>query len=156
MGTERFDDKGLARAVLASRSMRDQNYTCFDLYHKFGSPLEALWYSELLFPSLVEYRGMVFRRFVLESPSDRASVDAMLVEARVPGEIEQRMNLFEVEFAFYARSRDQLDTEGYYMLAERIARGWRSKILQDFPLRDYVVSVASDESSGVTVTMQRR
>jgi hypothetical protein len=112
----------------------------FDHLHANGSPLEALFYSGLFWPSFVEVEGMVFLKHTVEDEADRERVRAALRACNDPCKVERDFNRVEVPCLFGRRlgeTTDDEDTE----LAGVLAKTWAAALREQFPGKTFRVSV---------------
>ena len=98
-----------------------------DFVAAFGSPLQALMYSGLFWPELVEIGGMVFLKESLEYEDDRRRLAEAL--AHYGGDLtqtEQAFNLVEVPSGLFTgyEARKQTTEEEDLWLAQRLAQVW--------------------------------
>src|SRR5215210_131066 len=91
------DEQLLNRLRQTYTDLDTENFDVLDFVAAFGSPLQALMYSGLSWPELVEIGGMVFLKESLEYEDDRRRLAEAL--AHYGGDLtqtEQAFNLVEV------------------------------------------------------------
>lgn len=108
----------------------------FDHLHANGSPLEALFYSGLFWPSFVEVDGMVFLGRTVEDEADRERVRAALRACNDPCKVERDFNRVEVPCLFGRRLGGTTDDEDT-SLPECSPRPGRRLCASSFPGRRF-------------------
>lgn len=123
---------------------RDFDTTGFnhlDFIHRFGSPLEVLLYSMLVWPDFVEIEGMVFLKDWVEDEDDVKRIKNVLLKNRGDkSETEKSFNNFELASFFGPKSGD-IENKGYLELAKVLKDSWSAKLQRDFPGKIYRVEV---------------
>ncbi len=120
-----------------------------DFVWRRGSVLDALMYSFLFWPELVEYQNMIFVNAQRKGRSkpEPEQIRAALVKMRNPWRVEESFNLFELPYDLFGNAGDTTD-EQVEFLAVRLAELWRAKLAKDFPNRRFEVKVLSPEETG--------
>ncbi len=127
----------------AKRLWPEQDATAFgyfDHLHANGSPLEALFYSGLFWPTFVEVDGMVFLERTVEDEADRDRVRAALRACNDPSKVERDFNRVEVPYLFGRRIGETTDDDDAY-LAGVLAKTWAAALREQFPGKTFRVSV---------------
>jgi hypothetical protein len=123
-----------------------------DLLFAFGSPLDALVYSRLLWPEFVEIEGMVFAEGTIASEADRERLELALKEyGNDAGATERAFNFVEVPADLFGKRADETTREQDHWLAERLAEMWRSRLHLLYPTRQFVVEVVEPQEPGGNV-----
>lgn len=132
----RYREDGVARGPL-------------DFVYRYGSVLDALLYSCLLWPRFVEIDSMVFvvGRLRGRNVPDLTRLHDALARFQEASRVEESFNLFEIPSDLFENVQDTTD-EQVYWLAERLAEMWRAKLTLDFPGRRFTVKVLSPEETG--------
>jgi hypothetical protein len=120
-----------------------------DMVYAFGSPLEALMYSELLWPEFVEIDGMVFLKGTIEDDEDRKRLKEVFEQ--YTGDIartEEDFNLVEVPSDLFGRRAAETTEEQDRWLAKRLAEMWDARLKLLYPEREFVVKVLAPEETG--------
>lgn len=128
-----------------------------DFLHRFGSPLDALWYGSLIWPELVEFREMVFLKDAVEDSNDRDRIEQALEHFQHDRmQVERSFNLTELPELFGAHSAD-LDGSGYDALRDMLLVTWRARLREVFPDREFVVAaLTEDQVPGCALTFFER
>lgn len=135
----------------------------FRLVYGFDvGPSEAVWHvvnglslcgaKEILFPSLVEIRGFVYRN----GPSAISGEDIRMLESVPESEFDKRVHLDSYNWVevgsdtseLYANVLDKIIDDIELSAAEVIATSWRMWLPSQFPCRDFVVSILTPEDTG--------
>ena len=99
---------------------------CWTFIYAAGSPVDALLYSRLFWPELLEVDGAVLLRDGVEDEDDLARVRASVRE-RGPVETERRFNLRELSDLF-GKGLGEIDDDQAEMLLARLAEMWRGRL----------------------------
>lgn len=142
------DPRLKARDLLAKKyADRDTtNFSLDDFVYAFGSPLDAFMYHALLWPTFVEFEGMVFHPSVIEDDTDRARIlHSLEQEHGDRSSVEASFNVFE-QGLFGANINDAPD-DLLEALQNMIIDMWRAKLSLQFPQRRFEFHIA-EESDG--------
>jgi len=137
------------REVYSTTDIDSSSFDLRDMIYAFGSPLEALMYSGLFWPELVEIDGMVFLKGTIEDEEDRRRLKEVFEQHN--GDIaktEEDFNLVEVPSDFFGRGAGKTTEEEDHLLAERLAEMWRARLNLLYPGREFVVEVLKPEETG--------
>jgi len=121
-------------------------FTLADFVYAAGSPVDALLYSQLFWPELLEIDGAVLLRDGVEDEDDFARVRASVRE-RGPVETERRFNLRELSDLF-GKGLAEIDDEHAEVLLARLAEMWRGRLHERFPERRFTVEVLTADETG--------
>jgi hypothetical protein len=121
-------------------------FTLADFVYAAGSPIDALLYSRLFWPELLEVDGAVLLRDGVEDEDDLARVRASVRE-RGPVETERRFNLRELSDLF-GKGLAEIDDDHAEILLARLAEMWRGRLQQQFPGRPFTVEVLTADETG--------
>jgi hypothetical protein len=124
------------------------NFNVLDFVSAFGSPLEALAYSNLFWPDFVEFEGMIFHQGVIEDEHDRARIRTALSEFSTRQDVEQSFNQFMIPDAFFSAGLSTTTDEENMCLAERIAEMWNARLSRLFPNKQCIVELQLPEETG--------
>jgi hypothetical protein len=132
-------------------------FTYFDFLYACGSPLEALFYSELFWPRFVEVDDMVFLESSVEDESDRLRVREALYHYGGDRErTEKSFNTVEVGELFGKRAGEVTPGEEE-ALARRLCIFWSARLRESFPQRQFCVELLpADETAEVAVCFYQR
>lgn len=126
------------------------NFVFFDHLHARGSPLEAIFYAGLFWPTFVEFDGMVFLARSIEDESDRERIRSLGM-SKAPKEVERAFNLVEVP-SLFGRRKGETDDEDDEFLAVALARMWAVALQTQFPSRRFQVRVLpADQSTEIAI-----
>jgi hypothetical protein len=131
------------------RRFADRDTTGFrplDFVYAEGSPVEALLYSSLFWPALVEVDGAILLRAAVEDDDELARIRAVVRE-RGPVEAERRFNMWEFSDLFGSGLGD-IDDGQAELLMTRLAEMWRSRLHAQFPGRRFALEVLAPEDTG--------
>jgi hypothetical protein len=123
------------------------NFNVLDFVSAFGSPLEALAYSQLFWPDFVEFEGMIFHQGSIEDEADRSRIREALSQFSSRKEVEESFNQFMLPDAFFSSGLSTTTDEENIFLAERMAEMWRARLAQLFPNKKCVVEVQLPEET---------
>jgi hypothetical protein len=141
------DEETLIRTLRRRFSDRDTTgFRLLDFIHAEGSPVEALLYSSLFWPELLEVDGAILLRAAVEDDEDLARIRAVVQEAG-PVEAERRFNLWEFSDLFGNGLADIGDHEAE-LLMTRLAEMWRCRLHTQFPERRFALEVLAPEDTG--------
>ncbi|MFN3180640.1 MAG: hypothetical protein ACE37F_01510, partial [Nannocystaceae bacterium] len=108
-------------------------------------------YSELFWPELREFQGMVLLADLVEDHEDEARVAALLQQHGDRTEVEKAFNLVEVPLLFGKRAGEATEEEVDF-LAERLREMWSARLKACFPQREFLVEVCPpDEDAEVSL-----
>jgi hypothetical protein len=126
-------------------------FSALDFIHAVGSPLDALMYSRLLWPSFIEVEGMVFLSDAVEDVEDLARVKRVLAHYKGDKKSTQLdMNRYEIAEMFGRRTGDTTAQEDE-CLARIMATTWTAKLQTEFPRRIQVKVEISDGAGAAIV-----
>lgn len=112
-----------------------------DFMHRFGSPIEALLYSKLIWPDFIEIEGMVFLKNWIEDEDDARKIKAALQKNHGDKALtEKSFNSFEISFFFGSKADDANPSE-YLELAKALQQSWSTKLSSLFPSLKYLVEI---------------
>ena len=122
-----------------------------DYIHSHGRASEALLYSSLYCPEVVEISGSVILNYVAnhEEAKERFKHAKNSSDTQLE-ELEASFNLTEVPYLF-RRSEYDLSEEEDYVFTRVIAEAWRAWLGYKFPGRRFVVEILSSAETGSTV-----
>lgn len=142
-----LDEEALIRRLQRRFSDRDTtDFRLLDFIYAEGSPVDALLYSSLFRPELLEVDGAILLRATVEDDDELARVRAVVRE-RGPAETERRFNLWEFSDLFGNRLADIGDDEAE-LLMTRLAEMWRCRLHARFPGRRFALEVLAPEDIG--------
>jgi hypothetical protein len=129
----------------------DENFRGDDYLHAFGRASEALLYSALFLPDLMEVDGSILLTRGLPHDDRRRDFLAAKRQGNEDlSELEASFNFVEVGYLFGPHGRDISDEEDE-LLARRIAEAWRGCLKVRYPERKCAVRALSPEETGSTV-----
>ena len=117
-----------------------------DFIYALGSPVDALLYSRLFWPDLVEIEGAILLRDCVEAEDDVARVRASVRE-RGPAETEKAFNLREFSDLFGNELAGIEDHEAELLLT-RLAEMWSGRLKAQRPEHRFAVEVVSTDETG--------
>ena len=127
------------------------NFSADDYIHAYGTEADALLYSVLFFPDLLEIENSVFlKRTII---NEQAIQQEILESHRSLSEIEKRYNFVEVGYLFDCNGRNGNDDDELF-LAHKIQTGWFGWLKIKYPSRDFCVEILTPEQTGSTVGVQ--
>jgi hypothetical protein len=142
-----LNEDALLRTLRRRYPDRDTTgFGLFDFVHALGSPVDALLYSALFWPELLEIDGAVLASDVIEDEADLAQVRASVRE-RGAVETEKRFNLREFSDLF-GSGLAEIDDDQSEVLLARLAEMWRCRLATRFPGRRFAVEVWSPDETG--------
>jgi hypothetical protein len=145
--SETPDEGALIRTLRRRSSDRDTTgFKPLDFIYAEGSPVDALLYSSLFWPELLEVDGAILLRVTVEDDEDLARIRAVVRE-RGPVETERRFNLWEFSDLFGNGLADIGDEEAE-LLMTRLVEMWRFRLLAQFPQRRFALEVLAPEDTG--------
>jgi hypothetical protein len=121
-------------------------FSLFDFIHALGSPLDALLYSALFWPELVEVDGAILSSDAIEDEADLVRIRA-IVRERGAVETEKRFNLREFSDLF-GNGLAEIDDRQAEALLGRLAEMWRGRLAARFPGRRFAVDVWQPDETG--------
>ena len=142
-----LDEEALIRTL--QRRFSDRDTTGFrlrDFIYAEGSPVDALLYSSLFWPELLEVDGAILLRATVEDDDGLARIRAVVRE-RGPVETERRFNLWDFSDLFGNGLADINDDEAE-LLMTRLAEMWRCRLHAQFPDRRFALEVLTPEDTG--------
>jgi hypothetical protein len=122
-----------------------------DWLHAVGKASEALLYSILFMPELIEVGGSILLAWgVPDEASKKRFLDALGEGSKSREELEASFNFIEVGYLFDAPGRDTSDEEDV-LLAELIRDAWNGWLNTSYPDRRFMVEVLPEDVTGSTV-----
>jgi hypothetical protein len=123
----------------------------WDFVHAEGSPLLALMYARLFWPTFEEIDGMILLKDGVEDDADRARVrDALDKSNGDRAFVERSFNLRQVEDLFGSRINDTSDAEDC-LLAALLREMWQCRVCSLYPRTQFHVLVVPPEETGGSV-----
>ncbi len=125
-----------------------------ELLSTFGRSSSALLYSALFMPDLIEIDGSIlifWKAWTQELREEFSTVRAKKSSSRDVEELESNYNWIEIGDLF--EEYDSSDEEDE-VLAELVAKSWRSHLKSCYPERVFQVDVLPPEVTGGTVGVQ--
>lgn len=118
---------------------KGSNIGFFGHLQTYGKPEEALFYSELFMPELIELENHIFLKGIInaEKFNDMRAKETRKWEAE---EIELSYNQLEIHHAFY--SFDLMAEGEVFILANRVRDSWEGWLNICYPDRKFNVMVA--------------
>jgi hypothetical protein len=142
-----LDEEALIRTLRARLSGQDTTgFRLLDFVHAASSPVDALLYSSIFWPELVEVDGAILLRAAIEDDGELARVRAVVRE-RGAVEAERRFNLWEFSDLFGGGLGD-IDDDQAELLMTRLAEMWRCRLQAQFPGRRFALEVVAPEGTG--------
>jgi hypothetical protein len=126
------------------------NFSEDDYLYSCGKGVDALLYSVIFMPELIEIKSRVFMKGNIY---DKSKVLNALNSSETAKEVEISFNYVEVGYIFSTSGRDTSDDEDV-ILAYRIRDSWDGWLKVKYPDRKFVVTVISHEETGSTVGVQ--
>ncbi len=125
------------------------NFGVFDFIGAFGSPLEAMAYTKLFWPELVQVDEMLLRSDVIEDENDANCARQALQQSNGDLEkTERSFNRLEIPDGIFGKraseSSDAIDEQ----LAQTLVEMWEARLIQNFPDRKFSITLEK-ESDGV-------
>jgi len=127
-----------------------------NLIHSYGLASQALFYSILFVPQLLEIHGSVLLRWNLPNDEERQRFLTLREKVNTEPEREQleaTFNFVEIGYLFDATRRDTGDDEDA-MLARQLEIAWTGVLAVQFPERRFIIDVLSCHQTGSTVGIQ--
>ena len=141
------DEEALIRTLRRRFSDRDTTgFRVLDFIYAAGSPVDALLYSSLFWPELLEVDGAILLRATVEDDEDLARIRTLVRELG-PVEAERRFNLWEFSDLF-GNGLDDIGDDEAELLMTRIAEMWRCRLHTRFPGRRFAVELLASEDTG--------
>src|SRR5258708_6340661 len=145
-------EEELLRKLLSTKHGSDIDTTSFDIrdfVYAFGSPLDALMYSTLLWPRFEEIDGMIFIEGTIEDDEDRDRLSEVFEKnERDVSRTEEDFNLVEVPSDLFGQRAGETSDEEDQRLAELLAQMWAARLHSLYPSRRFVVKVLEPEETG--------
>ncbi|TVQ83094.1 MAG: hypothetical protein EA357_07060 [Micavibrio sp.] len=122
-----------------------------DWLYAAGKASEALLYSTLFMPELVEVDGSVLLAWsILDKSSKKRFLDNLDAGIESREVLEASFNFIEVGYLFNPQGRDTSDAEDE-LLAELLGNAWAGWLKLSYPERSFKVEVLSADITGSTV-----
>lgn len=119
-----------------------------DFLYRFGSVKQALLFTELFVPDLVEVSGHVLLRSFKPQGIEGNFLAAVGQSSMPLAELVDSFNWTEIPYLFVAE--EGVDEE-YQLLAEVVAEAWHGRLKHLFPDRVFEVRVMSPDETGGAV-----
>lgn len=103
-----------------------------DYLAEYGSPLWALGYGELFWPTFVEIDGMVFWSGTMRSSTEVQRVHDALETSGDLSQIEISFNFIEVG-EFFVNDPDDVSAEALDHLTHSLCESWSARLESSFP-----------------------
>lgn len=144
----------MLRSCFKGRHDSNEELSLDDYIYRYGKASEAILYSVLYMPPLVEVDGSI----LLASAVDITLTRSRFVRARAQTDteisaLERSFNFVEVGYLFPPTGRNASDEEDE-LLAGYIADAWRGWLRVCYPDRSFEVSVVNAGESGSTIAVQ--
>lgn len=94
-----------------------------DFLHAHGNPREALLYRRLFCPETIEYRGMVFLKYMADGEDEKRKIDQAYEKNGFDAEATEKQFNWE-EIPYFFADRGFTDDEDYDVLAEALSFSW--------------------------------
>ncbi len=126
-----------------------EGFSLTDFAYARGNALDAFMYLSVIWPTFVEFSGMVFREVDVETEDDRSRVRAALDRSpsKSKTEAEKSFSWIDVGVLFAPKNFGS-SVEDDQRLATTLRDNWSAKLRQDFPSRTFVVEVVSSDFTG--------
>ena len=132
-------------------------FSVFDVIHATGSPLDALLYAHVFWPTFVTLEDMVLLPFDIEDEADKQRVRDRFASCLDRVQVEEEFNCIEVA-SLFGRRRNETSAEEDEMLAQYLAETWAAKLKIDFPSKVFhvrLMGAVGDTEICVTFSQQR-
>jgi hypothetical protein len=120
------------------------NFTALDFVGALGCVGEALLYSKLFLPDLVEIDGMILLSDFVEDAGGTQAVRELFERFGNASEVERTLNHFQVNLNFPNRLAENHDGDEY-ALAKELANAWTLWLRKNYPGRTFVVRVLNEK-----------
>ena len=128
-------------------------FSNYDYLHAFGKASNALLYSVLFLPELVEIGSSVFLKINIENERSFHDLLDKLKQQKTISEIEVSYNFIEIGYLFDCNGRDLLDDEDV-LLANRIRDSCEGWLKIQYPQRKFIVEVVQPETAVDAIRVQ--
>jgi hypothetical protein len=141
-----MNKRQLINVLTGAYSQHDTvSFNGFDFVHAFGSARDALLYVPLFWPEFIEFQGMTFFEFLVETDDDKQRViEFYEAHNRNRTLTQQAFNLVEVSYLFGKRSGEADDFQEL-CLAEMLCEIWAHRLKGLFPGRQFTVRIVPRE-----------
>lgn len=138
-----------------------QAYSVLDFAFRYGSVLEALMFSRLLWPEFVEFEGMIFLKETAETVGFGDQIKGALKKfGGKKSAVERSFNLREVTTQLLGKDLKATTDEQIDCLEKRLVEMWEARLSKVYPIRRFVVEVVAfepdDPESETGVTFYQR
>lgn len=154
--TRKSSEAALSRAREVWRQPFE-GFTVFDVIHATGSPLDALLYAHLFWPTFVTVEDLILLPLVIEDEEDKQRVRDRLTSCSDRARVEEEFNCVEVA-SLFGRRRSETSVEEDGMLAQYLAEMWAAKLKTDFPSKVFnvrVIDAAANDEVCVTFYQEK-
>lgn len=129
----------------------ENGFSSTDFIHCFGRASDALLYSLLYMPELIEVNGSILLAWNVPDEKEKLRFVSGLKNTNMARqELESSFNFVEIGYIFDATGRDTSDEEDQ-ILANLLADAWRGYLGVRYPGRTFVVEVLLPDQTGSTV-----
>ena len=126
-----------------------ENFVLTDYAFKYGSPLDLLMYSKILWPDFIEIEGMVFCSILVEDKEDEQRVLNYFIESKGDKQkTEQSFNLIEIPSSLFGKNANEADAEILLMIANLLCEMWLSRLALSYPTRKFRFRILAPEETG--------
>lgn len=130
---------------------QEDGFSATDFIYSFGRASQAVLYSMLYMPELVEVGGSVLLAWnVPDEEAKQRFLSGLEKTAMSIEELEASFNFVEIGYLFDAAGRDTTDEEDE-LLAKLLANAWKGHLALCYPKRVFVIEVLSPAHTGSTV-----
>lgn len=127
--------------------LNGEGFSLSDFAYARGNVLDALMYLSVVWPTFIEFMGVVFRDVDVETDDDRSRIREALDRCSSRREAEQSFNWMDVGVLFAPKNFGS-SLEEDQQLSKVLRDTWSAKLRQDFPTREFVVEVLSPDFTG--------
>jgi len=128
-------------------------FSGLDFVGALGCTSEALLYSRLFLPNLMEIDGMIFLSDSVDGGPDGVRD---LHERYGHGlQVEKTLNYFQINLNFPNRVSENMEGDDR-LLAEQLADSWALRLQHTYPGREFVMEILDDDGEAAVSFHQKR
>jgi len=132
------------------------NFTSLDFVGSLGCISDALLYSKLFLPDLIEIEGMVLLKDFVEDAGGPESVRQLLAEGGGdPTTLEKRVNCLQINLSFPVRRPQDIAGDDH-LLARELATSWTLILQKNYPDRRFMAQVLDEDGEASVYFYQIR
>jgi hypothetical protein len=126
-----------------------ENFVLTDYAFKYGSPLDLLMYSKILWPDFIEIEDMVFSSIIIEDEDDKQKALDYFIECEGDKQkTEQSFNMIEIPSSLFGKNANEANAEIFLMIANLLCEMWLSRLSILYPSRKFRFRILAPEETG--------